>query len=147
VYQRADHRRLPDCDSGFFEVAFDRNADRKFDFFAYVFYASPLRGVLVNKAGDVVNAGLPVRLLSNRTVQIQVPHRLIGDPEGYDVATFSIYRDTPCTNKNPMRRFDPEPVPAHPPRSHRAGFPRQRHARSSDASRRQDQVRPTWRSP
>jgi hypothetical protein len=88
-------------DSGFFEIAFDRNADGTFDFRAYVFYTSPWRGVLVNKAGDVINAGLPVRLLSKRTVRVQVPHRLIGDPESYDMAAFSVYRETPCTHKDP----------------------------------------------
>ena len=88
-----------DGDAGWFEVDFDTNADRKYDFWAVVFYAN---GKLVAVQGQGRNAlrRLPVRRVDTRTVSFDIAHRNLGNVSSYDFVVYSIWRAKPCSNAN-----------------------------------------------
>ncbi len=89
-----------DGDAGWFEVDFDTNADRKYDFWAVVFYA---KGKLFAIQGQGQNAlrKLPVRRVDPRTVSFDIAHRNLGNISSYDFVVYSIWRAKPCSNANP----------------------------------------------
>ena len=88
-----------DGDAGWFEVDFDTNADRKYDFWAVVFYA---KGKLFAIEGQGRNAlrKLPVRRVDPRTVSFDIAHRNLGNISSYDFVVYSIWRAKPCSNNN-----------------------------------------------
>jgi hypothetical protein len=89
-----------DGDAGWFEVDFDTNADRKYDFWAVVFYA---KGKLFAIQGQGQNAlrKMPVRRVDTRTVSFDIAHRNLGNISSYDFVVYSIWRAKPCSNANP----------------------------------------------
>ena len=88
-----------DGDAGWFEVDFDTNADRKYDFWAVVFYA---KGKLFAIQGQGKNAlrKLPVRRVDPKTVSFDIAHRNLGNISSYDFVVYSIWRAKPCSNNN-----------------------------------------------
>ena len=88
-----------DGDAGWFEVDFDTNADRKYDFWAVVFYA---KGKLFAIQGQGQNSlrKLPVRRVDTRTVSFDIAHRNLGNISSYDFVVYSIWRNKPCSNTN-----------------------------------------------
>ena len=89
-----------DGDAGWFEVDFDTNADRKYDFWAVVFYA---KGKLFAVQGQGQNAlrKMPARRVDTRTVSFDLAHRNLGNISSYDFVVYSIWRAKPCSNANP----------------------------------------------
>jgi hypothetical protein len=88
-----------DGDAGWFEVDFDTNADRKYDFWAVVFYA---KGKLFAIQGQGQNSlrKLPVRRVDTRTISFDIAHRNLGNISSYDFVVYSIWRAKPCSNAN-----------------------------------------------
>jgi hypothetical protein len=88
-----------DGDAGWFEVDFDTNADRKYDFWAVVLYA---KGKLFAVQGQGKNAlrKLPVRRVDGKTVSFDIAHRNLGNISSYDFVVYSIWRAKPCSNTN-----------------------------------------------
>jgi hypothetical protein len=87
--------------NGNFMVGIDVNADRTYDYRVYVLFASGrMRGILTKKNGDVITYNLKATRQS-RSATVEVPLSRIQNPASYDVAAFSVFEGSPCSEKNP----------------------------------------------
>jgi hypothetical protein len=102
-------------DDGWLEVDFDTNADRKYDFWAVVFYAKG-KLLAIQGQGKNVLRKLAVRRVDAKTVSFDIAHRNLGNVSSYDFVVYSIWRAKPCStskvcvdtipNKYPLIRHD-----------------------------------------
>ncbi len=88
-----------DGDAGWFEVDFDTNADRKYDFWAVVLYAKG-KLLAVEGQGKNVLRKLAVRRVDAKTVSFDIAHRNLGNVSSYDFVVYSIWRAKPCSASN-----------------------------------------------
>ena len=90
-----------DGDAGWFEVDFDTNADRKYDFWAVVLVreGQAPRGRGTGQGKDVLRK-LAVHRVDAKTVSFDIAHRNLGNVSSYDFVVYSIWRAKPCSASN-----------------------------------------------
>jgi hypothetical protein len=112
AFSNADVALKSGAVNGLFEVALDTNADKRFNFYVDLSYASGhFRGVIYTRSGDVISYHLKAARVSKRSVKVSVPHGLFSNKGSYDFAIFSAYFGAPCTKKNPCVDVIPNRYP------------------------------------
>lgn len=112
AFSNADVALKSGAVNGLFEVALDTNADKRFNFYVDLFYASGhFRGVIYTRSGDVISYHLKAARVSKRSMKVSVPHGLFPNKGSYDFAIFSAYFGAPCTKKTPCVDVIPNRYP------------------------------------
>ena len=108
-----------DGDAGWFEVDFDTNADRKYDFWAVVLYA---KGKLLAIQGQGQNVLRKLARASRRRQNGLVRHRTSQPRQRLELRLRRLQHlaREAMLGIQRLRRHDPEPVSADPPRLHTA---------------------------
>jgi hypothetical protein len=86
--------------NGWVEVDIDVNADRHFEYWVAVFYNNG-RLRAVQGRGDRGVRYVPVHRVDKRAVSFDLAHRYLGSSGSFDFATFSVWRASPCSKRNP----------------------------------------------